>query len=124
MPITRLHNLDGLRFFSALIVVLGHVESFKSLHFHMPSYYNVSFFLNGGTIAVTFFFALSGFLITYLLITEKNVRQKKGGNISIRQFYKNRILRIWPLYYTVILLVFSCYLIFHFSRSGNIMKAF
>lgn len=43
---------------------------------------------------VTLFFGLSGFLITYLLLLEKEKKE-----INIRHFYFRRILRIWPLYY-------------------------
>lgn len=53
--------------------------------------------------AVTFFFVLSGFLITYLLLTEK----KAFGTIAVRKFYWRRILRIWPLYYLIIFLAFA-----------------
>ncbi len=49
---------------------------------------------------VNFFFVLSGFLITYLLINEKEKYQK----INIRYFYIRRILRIWPLYYAALLI--------------------
>jgi len=49
---------------------------------------------------LTLFFVLSGFLITYLLLTE----QRNSGKISIRNFYIRRILRIWPLYYLIIIL--------------------
>lgn len=45
-------------------------------------------------LAVTIFFALSGFLITYLLLVEK-----KQGEIKIEKFYLRRIFRIWPIYY-------------------------
>ncbi|MFM7901642.1 MAG: efflux RND transporter periplasmic adaptor subunit, partial [Bacteroidota bacterium] len=45
------------------------------------------------------FFALSGFLITYLLLEEK-----KKGEVNIRNFYIRRILRIWPLYYLFVAL--------------------
>lgn len=51
---------------------------------------------------VNFFFVLSGFLITYLLINEKETYQK----INIPYFYVRRILRIWPLYYAVLLIGF------------------
>ena len=43
---------------------------------------------------------LSGFLITYLLLAEK----QKLGTIDFRAFYLRRILRIWPLYYVVVIL--------------------
>lgn len=50
-------------------------------------------FLGGA--AVTFFFVLSGFLITMILLTEKQAE----GTIRIKRFLVNRALRIWPLYY-------------------------
>jgi peptidoglycan/LPS O-acetylase OafA/YrhL len=49
---------------------------------------------------VPIFFALSGFLITSLLVTEKG----QSGTISLRDFYIRRSLRIWPLYYLVLLI--------------------
>tara|TARA_R110001583_G_scaffold154316_1_gene305997 strand:- start:27564 stop:28580 length:1017 start_codon:yes stop_codon:yes gene_type:complete len=54
-----------------------------------------------GNAAVQAFFVLSGFLITHLLISE----QKKYGTISLYNFYLRRSLRIFPLYFFVILLV-------------------
>lgn len=51
---------------------------------------------------VNFFFVLSGFLISYLLIHEK----EKYHQINIRYFYIRRILRIWPLYYATLLIGF------------------
>lgn len=57
---------------------------------------------------VTMFFVLSGYLITYLLLTE----YEKNKKISYRKFYIRRILRIWPIYYlslaiALILMLFS-----------------
>ena len=46
-------------------------------------------------LGVNFFFVLSGFLITFLIIREK----EQNGRISITKFWIRRILRIWPLYY-------------------------
>lgn len=51
-----------------------------------------------GQLGVTLFFVLSGFLITYLLLAEK----EKLGQIKIWDFYVRRALRIWPLYYVVV----------------------
>src|SRR6266849_11149579 len=48
--------------------------------------------------AVTMFFVLSGFLITYLLLRE----QERFGAISRRRFYLRRILRIWPAYFLAV----------------------
>ena len=86
-------GLNGLRFFAAILVVVTHVESIrKKLGFFNFSDY--SLFQTGG-LAVQFFFVLSGFLITYLLLQEKEKTQK----ISLKNFYLRRVLRIFPLYY-------------------------
>jgi peptidoglycan/LPS O-acetylase OafA/YrhL len=58
----------------------------------------VSLFGNG-FLGVNFFFVLSGFLITYLLIKEK----KATATIHIVKFWIRRILRIWPLYFACLL---------------------
>ncbi len=91
-------GLNALRFFAAFLVLASHLELLKSRN-GFENYYYTSTFLELGGTAVTFFFVLSGFLITYLLFVEKEVT----GRISLRQFYLRRILRIWPLYYTVVL---------------------
>lgn len=57
-----------------------------------------------GGLGVTFFFVLSGFLITYLLLTEKKITNK----INVKKFYMRRILRIWPLYFFIIFLTLCC----------------
>ncbi len=48
---------------------------------------------------VSIFFALSGFLITFLLLEEKRLEE-----VNIKNFYIRRILRIWPLYYLYLVL--------------------
>ena len=50
-----------------------------------------------GASGVDLFFALSAFLITSLLLRER----QETGRISLRLFYIRRILRIWPLYFVV-----------------------
>jgi peptidoglycan/LPS O-acetylase OafA/YrhL len=60
---------------------------------------------DGGALGVIFFFILSGFLITYLMLREKELY----GTLHIRYFYVRRILRIWPLYYLSIVAGFIIY---------------
>ncbi|HEY0319595.1 MAG TPA: acyltransferase [Pyrinomonadaceae bacterium] len=94
-------GLNGLRFFAALLVVFSHVELLKEYHGYSNMQSNLAVY-ELGRMGVTFFFVLSGFLITYLLLAEK----KSAGTISIRKFYIRRVLRIWPLYFLLILLAF------------------
>ena len=96
--ISYFNGLNALRFFAASLVVFHHAEQIRSKSglFNLKSF---SFFNNGG-IAVAFFFILSGFLITYLLLKERS----SSGVISIKKFYYRRILRIWPLYYLLVFL--------------------
>lgn len=55
-----------------------------------------------GVLGVNFFFVLSGFLITYLLMKEKN----EIGTFSVLKFYGRRILRIWPVYFGIVIFSF------------------
>jgi peptidoglycan/LPS O-acetylase OafA/YrhL len=106
-PTTKIFfkTLDALRFFSFFGVFLYHCYKvlFDSLRNTDPVYYNVlKFFFQHGNLGVNFFFVLSGFLITYLLITEKKVT----GEIALRNFYIRRVLRIWPLFYLCVIIGF------------------
>ena len=97
----RLPNLDTLRFISAALVMLQHIELYKA-SFYGDSFWNISFFRIIGCFGVALFFVLSSFLITTLLLNE----QKNNGSISLKRFYFKRIFRIWPLYYLIIFLGF------------------
>lgn len=55
-----------------------------------------------GSLGVNFFFVLSGFLITYLILKEN----LEKGKFSLIKFLIRRTLRIWPLYFIVILIGF------------------
>jgi len=50
---------------------------------------------------VEVFFVLSGYLITLLLLRER----ARVGVVSLRRFYARRTLRIWPLYYLVVFIL-------------------
>lgn len=93
--ISHFYNFNALRFVAAFLVVLHHAESLRKDHrlFHLKDF---GLFQNGAN-AVTFFFVLSGFLITYLLLKE----QGKTATISIKHFYLKRVLRIWPFLFFV-----------------------
>ncbi len=95
-----------MRFFAALIVLVSHVElvkeGLKVNHIYGNSSILANFLEMLGPTGVTFFFVLSGFLITYLLLCEQTGTQK----INIRNFYLRRMLRIWPIYILFTLMAF------------------
>lgn len=96
--ISFFEGLNALRFFAAFLVAMHHSETIRSKN----GLYNLEWlgaFRNGGN-AVTFFFVLSGFLITYLLLKENF----NTGTISIKKFYIKRTLRIWPLYFLLVII--------------------
>jgi peptidoglycan/LPS O-acetylase OafA/YrhL len=98
-------NLDGLRFISFFVVFIyhAHLSIFSYLKDSQPRVYAViEFICRHGNLGVNFFFVLSGFLITYLLIKEKEFT----GRIHVPNFYVRRILRIWPLYYLCVFVGF------------------
>lgn len=93
----NLPNITSLRFILALLVILFHIPQFCSNR-GFPFYDALPIF-HKGTEAVYVFFSLSGFLIIRLLYIEKAITNA----ISLRNFYQRRILRIFPLYYFVLL---------------------
>ena len=91
-------SLNGLRAIAAFVVLFTHVERYKQIAGN-PSILTVAFNSFAGGLSVSFFFVLSGFLITSLLLREKTTT----GSIRIGKFLQRRVRRIWPLYYTVLL---------------------
>lgn len=99
----QLPNLTSLRFFLALFVILFHLPQYCSNR-GFPFFNNSPIFFKGNE-AVLVFFSLSGFLIIRGLIIEK----EKNGLINLKKFYFRRILRIFPLYYLILLFGFIFY---------------
>lgn len=89
-------QFNALQFFAALLVLVGHAESLRSSA-ERSSFHQLDFF-NNGQHAVTFFFVLSGFLITFLLLKERNKTQTvqvKSLNLFICSIFFG--LLIWSI---------------------------
>ena len=69
----RIKNLDGIRAYSVIIVVLNHLILNNKIKLNLENNYIESFvmFILDGQFGVSIFFVLSGFLINTLLIREE-----------------------------------------------------
>ena len=127
-------NLDILRFVAAYMIVVLHSffgwkvkfgnPAFLSNYFSPKSIDKIELVMHNLSCGVDVFFLISGFLITYLLLSEK----EKNGKVDVMKFYIRRAYRIWPLYFFMILLapLLTYYLneqsptyIYHFLFGGN-----
>lgn len=90
--------LDGVRGLAVALVLVCHV----AWDFSSPSYMERGLIevARAGWIGVDLFFVLSGFLITGILL------DTRGGPKYFRHFYVRRTLRIFPLYYAILVGVF------------------
>ncbi len=96
LPENKKHypGLDGLRAIAVLMVMFEH-------------YIPVRADLDWGWAGVRIFFVLSGFLITGILYDTRNAERRWSV------FYARRALRIFPLYYAVLLFAVASYPFFH-----------
>jgi peptidoglycan/LPS O-acetylase OafA/YrhL len=88
----KIPQLDAVRGLAVLLVLLHNTDIYPALHLQLISV--------NGWMGVDLFFVLSGLLITGILLDTK---QSEG---YFKNFYARRCLRIWPLYYSVLLFMF------------------
>jgi peptidoglycan/LPS O-acetylase OafA/YrhL len=88
---TRIAPLDGLRGLAVLMVFLFHYRF--GAHSSFFPFRVAAWMMGRGSLGVTIFFALSGFLITGILW---DTREQSG---YLKTFYMRRVCRIFPLYY-------------------------
>jgi len=90
-------QLDSLRAIAAMLVIIWH---------WLPNSRHINA-LNNGSIGVNLFFVLSGFLITAILLKNRNEAERLQTNklAVIKNFYARRALRIFPIYYLTILVI-------------------
>lgn len=113
--------IDGWRGISVLMVIVGHLFNFRvnnvvnfdaldapGLLFGTKAFAIVS---SLGNLGVCFFFMISGYLITTLLVSEELDR----GRVSLKAFYVRRIFRIMPAFYGYVIIVYML------GRSGLII---
>jgi len=80
----NLKALTSLRFFASAAIVVFHIQAAM---FDVPSYTPLA-------LGVSFFFVLSGFILTYA----------HRDGLDLRTFYRSRIARLWPVHLATLLL--------------------
>ena len=95
-------ELDGLRFIAFVMVFLFHGGLPEAFVRQIIGRTAARALRENGGYGVQLFFILSGYLITTLLLRE----EARYGRVALCAFWVRRILRIWPLYYLVILIGF------------------
>jgi peptidoglycan/LPS O-acetylase OafA/YrhL len=110
----RIHfeHLDFLRFIAAYMIVVFHMFYGWQANWGFPPLMETGAeggglslwgrlaesFIHNLSLGVDLFFLISGFLITYLLLVEKETH----GKIAVGKFWMRRLFRIWPLYFLII----------------------
>ncbi len=102
-----LPGLNGIRALSVLAVVWHHTR---------PTSTRLTLAGNG-FLGVDVFFVLSGLLITALLLQERST----DGKVALGAFYWRRLLRIFPLYFGILVALTAYYA---FARRGDQSVAF
>jgi peptidoglycan/LPS O-acetylase OafA/YrhL len=98
----KLPGLDGLRALAALAALAVFVDHAEQTQEWVGfEHFDGNQMTSLGRQGVEVFFVLSGYLITLLLLRER----ARFGAVSLRRFYARRTLRIWPLYYVVVFLL-------------------
>jgi peptidoglycan/LPS O-acetylase OafA/YrhL len=99
----RLPALDGLRMVAVILVIVGHAgwEAFPA------------------DLGVSAFFVLSGFLITWLLMKER----ERTGSVGLRVFYVRRAYRLLPAYYAFLAVALARHFAAPGARTDVVMPA-
>lgn len=97
---TYIRQFDAIRAFAVILVIIWHWFPYSALRV-FPL----------GSIGVDIFFVLSGFLITRILLVKKIALEQPGKKESkigaIGKFMMRRSLRIFPIYYLMLLVLYA-----------------
>lgn len=96
------HSMDGLRALSIILVILSHIGLSYKIDYNFHALANLG---------VQFFFVISGFLITALLMKEKIIT----GKISLKKFYLRRFFRIIPVAFLYLFFILFLKFITHIN---------
>jgi len=103
----RVKSLDGIRAMSILMLLFAHSLGAVNPTNLSKNEYNLLY--SEGGLSVINFFVISGYLITKMLLIER----EKRGNISLRNFYLRRLFRVFPVFYLyiIVMIIIKCFFI-------------
>lgn len=107
-PTQRLDSLTGLRWWAAFAVFLYHMNNFAPLPGATQA------ILLNGYLGVTFFFVLSGFVLTW----------SARPNVPTSTFYWRRFARIWPSHIVALLIAIPVFYTIAPVPEGSFLKPF
>jgi peptidoglycan/LPS O-acetylase OafA/YrhL len=121
-PELHFKHLDAVRAIGCLFISFAHTLIFlSSKKLHQIPIDDKGFIIQFGHMFISTFFVLSGFLISYFLIKEK----QKTNTINIKKFYIRRAFRILPVYFVGLFLVAGTYkLVCFLFIKNNIQNPF
>ncbi len=109
--VPRLPSLDGWRALSILAVLGSHTIRVPDFPPALGPVFTWTF---DGDLGVRMFFVISGFLITWLMLLEHD----RTGGVSLRHFYARRALRILPVYFAFLGVLFALQCFTGFRPTG------
>jgi peptidoglycan/LPS O-acetylase OafA/YrhL len=103
----RIKSLDGIRAISILMLLFAHSLGTVNPKGLSNKEYNLLY--SEGGLSVINFFVISGYLITKMLLIER----EKRGNISLKNFYLRRLFRVFPVFYLyiIVMIILKCFFI-------------
>ncbi|MBK9801123.1 MAG: acyltransferase [Bacteroidetes bacterium] len=110
---TYFPNLDASRFFAFLPVFFTHVFFTKDPEISNTAVYRfIENHMKVGILGLDYFFVLSSFLITWVILEEYS----NTGIFSFKNYFIRRSLRIWPLYFLIVTATYTAGYFFTFSQ--------
>lgn len=116
----KLLGIELIRFISAFAILIWHYQHFsfvedKPVNFHreqQPFYLFLDLFYNYGGTAVQIFWCLSGFIFFW-----KYRQEISSRSIGFRNFYINRLSRLYPLHLTTLVLVLCLQTLYYYNKN-------
>ncbi|HVA97785.1 MAG TPA: acyltransferase, partial [Bacteroidia bacterium] len=109
----------ALRFWAFLMVFCSHIFVLKNQSLSSsPLLLFISNHSKPGFLGLDFFFVLSGFLISWIILEEQSIY----NIFNWKNFFFRRTLRIWPLYFLIVFIGFGVAV--YFSKQINSIPPF